>query len=397
MVCERASPNLVEAQRFKLSLGLGFMATDSDSAVPGSADSQILRLLLEVGRFFNSSLEFSEVVKMVIDKVIEVLKAERGCLFLLNEQAEPKIVAVRGMERTVIDEDDFSFSRSLVRQVIETKEPLLSSNAMGDARFSAIKTVTMNNIRSIMAVPILFHDQVRGLIYVDNRLRAGIFREENLELLNAIAVQAAGAIENARLYNMKKEIILVLANAIEAKDEYTRGHVERVCSYCLAIARELSMPPEDIRDLEVCSFLHDVGKISVPDAVLQKPGKLDNDERVKMERHAEMGEHLVKPIDVPLRIKQSIRQHQERWDGQGYPDGLRGDDIHLFARIISVADTWDAMTSDRPYRKALPREVAIAELRKNAGTQLDPRVVEAFLRAVERGEESAPVKVSLGF
>ena len=373
------------------------MSTDSDAAIPGTADSQILRLLLEIGRYFNSSLEFPEVVKMVMDKVIEVLKAERGCLFLLNENGEPKIVGVRGMDRTAIENEDFSFSRSLVRQVIETCEPILSSNAMGDTRFSAIKTVTMNNIRSIMAVPILFQDQVRGLIYVDNRLRAGIFREENLELLSAIAIQAAGAIENARLYNMKKEIILVLANAIEAKDEYTRGHVERVCSYCLAIARELAMPPEDIRDLEVCSFLHDVGKIGVPDAVLQKPGKLDNEERVKMERHSEMGEHLVQPIDVPLRIKQSIRQHQERWDGRGYPDGLGGESIHIFARIISVADTWDAMTSDRPYRKALPREVAVEELRKNAGTQLDPTVVEAFLRAIERGEESVPVKVSLGF
>jgi response regulator RpfG family c-di-GMP phosphodiesterase len=369
---------------------------DTDSVAPAPADSNLLRLLLEIGRYFNSSLEFPEVVKMVMDKVIEVLKAERGCLFLLNEQGDPKMVGARGMDKTVIETEDFSFSRSIVRQVIDTREPILSSNAMADGRFSSIQTVAMHNIRSIMAVPILFHDQIRGLVYVDNRLRAGIFREENLELLNAIAVQAAGAIENARLYNMKKEIILVLANAIEAKDEYTRGHVERVCSFCLAIARELKMPGEDIRDLEICSFLHDVGKIGVPDAVLQKPGKLDNDEREKMERHAEMGEHLVQPIDVPLRIKQSIRQHQERWDGKGYPDGLAGEQIHIFARIISVADTWDAMTSDRPYRKALPRQVAVDELQKNAGTQLDPTVVEAFLRAIERGEESVPVTVSLG-
>lgn len=372
------------------------MSLDSDS-VPVSADSQILRLLLDIGRDFNSSLEFPEVVKMVMDKVIEVLKAERGCLFLLNEQGEPRIVAARGMDRTAVEAEDFGFSRNMVRTVIETREPILSSNAMSDPRFSAYGTVSMHNIRSIMAVPILFHNQVRGLLYVDNRLKNGIFKDENLELLHAIAVQAAGAIENARLYNMKKEIILVLANAIEAKDEYTRGHVERVCSYCLAIARELAMPAEDVRDLEVCSFLHDVGKIGVPDAVLQKPGKLDQDERQQMERHSEMGEHLVAPIDVPLRVKQSIRQHQERWDGQGYPDGLVGESIHLFARIISVADTWDAMTSDRPYRKALPREEAVRRLRDSAGSQLDPVVVDAFLRALERGEESAPVKVSLGF
>lgn len=370
--------------------------SDNENMADTASNSHMLRLLLEVGRYFNSSLEFSEVVKMVMDKVIEVVKAERGCIFLLNEQGEPKMVGIRGMDKTVIETEDFRFSRSIVRKVIDTREPILSSNAMADGRFSSIKTVTMHNIRSIMAVPIMFHDQIRGLVYVDNRLKAGMFHEHNLELLSAIAIQAAGAIENARLYNMKKEIILVLANAIEAKDEYTRGHVERVCSFCLAIARELQLPPADIRDLEVCSFLHDVGKIGVPDAVLQKPGKLDQDEREKMERHAEMGEHLVQPIDVPARVKQSIRQHQERWDGQGYPDGLVGEQIHIFARIISVADTWDAMTSDRPYRKALARDIATAELRKSSGTQLDPTVVEAFLCAIERGEECVPVTVSLG-
>lgn len=373
------------------------MSNETNSSITTGADTSVLRLLLEVGRYFNSSLDFPEVVKMVMDKVVEVLKAERGCLFLLNESGEPKMVTARGLDRTAIEAEDFSFSRTLVRQVIETREGVISSNAMADPRFSAIQTVSLHQIRSIMCVPILFQEQVRGLVYVDNRIKVGIFNEDNLELLSAIATQAAGAIENARLYNMKKEIILVLANAIEAKDEYTRGHVERVCGYCLAIARELAMPAEDIRDLEVCSFLHDVGKIGVPDAVLQKPGFLDDEERMKMERHSEMGEQLVKPIDVPLRVKQSIRQHQERWDGRGYPDGLNGNDIHIFARIISVADTWDAMTSDRPYRKALAREVAISELRKNAGTQLDPQVVDAFLRAIERGEESVPVTVSLGF
>lgn len=373
------------------------MSTDSDSAVTQSSDSSVLRLLLEVGRYFNSSLEFPEVVNMVMDKVVEVLKAERGALFLLNDVGEPKMVSARGLDRTSIEAENFGFSRNLVGQVIQTQEGVVSSNAMADTRFSPFQSISLNEIRSIMCVPILFQEQVRGLIYVDNRIRSGIFNDEHLELLSAIAIQAAGAIENARLYNMKKEIILVLANAIEAKDEYTRGHVERVCGYCLAIARELSLPGEDIRDLEVCSFLHDVGKIGVPDAVLQKPGFLDDEERAKMERHAEMGEMLVKPIDVPVRVKKSIRQHQERWDGRGYPDGLTGEDIHLFARIISVADTWDAMTSDRPYRKALPREVAIEELRKNAGTQLDPKVVEAFLRAIEKGEESVPVTVSLGF
>ena len=361
-----------------------------------SEDLQMMRVLLQVGRSFNSSLEFQDVVTIVMDKVIEVLKAERGCLMLMGHDGEPKLVAARGLDHTAIGAEDFAFSRNLVQQVFKTREAVLSSNAMNDPRFSRFGSVSLHSIRSIMAVPIVFRDVCRGLIYVDNRIRAGIFRPENLELLSAIATQAAGAIENARLHNMRKEIILVLANAIEAKDEYTRGHVERVCGYCLAIARELGVPQEDVHDLEICSFLHDVGKIGVPDAVLHKPGPLSEEERVEMERHSMLGEALVLPIDVPLRIKESIRQHQERWDGKGYPDGLRGEEIQLFGRIIAVADTWDAMTSDRPYRKALPKAVAMAELRRSGGTQLDPKVVEAFLRAIENGQESVAVKVSSG-
>jgi response regulator RpfG family c-di-GMP phosphodiesterase len=371
------------------------MSTAAPLDTPESTESQTLRLLLDIGQTFNSSLEFPDVVNTVMDKVIEVFRAERGCLFVASEEGHPRMVGARGIDRTVIQDEDFRFSRSLVRRVMETREPMLSNNAMGDERFADIQTVAMHSIRSIMAVPILFQGRISGLIYVDNRLKTGIFHARHLELLAAIATLAASAIENARLYNMKKEIILVLANAIEAKDEYTRGHVERVCGYCLAIAQQLGLSADDMRDLEVSSFLHDVGKIGVPDAVLQKPGRLDDLERVKMERHAELGEQLVGPIDIPKRIKQSIRQHQERWDGKGYPDGAQGEQIHLFARIIAVADTWDAMTSDRPYRKALSTEVATAELRRCAGTQLDPMVVDAFLRAVATGHYQVSVRVSI--
>ena len=372
------------------------MSTSLEFQPPPTSDSQTLQLLVEIGRFFNSSLEFPVVVGMVMDKVIEVTRAERGCLFLFDESGKPSMVGARGMERSVISTEDFSFSRSIVRRVYERHDPVLSCNAMGDERFTGIHTIAMHNIRSIMAVPILFQERIRGIVYVDNRLRNGVFSQASLDLLGAIAVQAAGAIENARLYNMKKEIILVLANAIEAKDEYTRGHVERVCGYCLAIGRALGLPPEDLRDLEIASFLHDVGKIGVPDAVLQKPGRLDDEERRRMERHSEMGEDLVRPIDVPLRIKRAIRQHQERWDGQGYPDRVAGEEITLFARIIAVADTWDAMTTDRPYRRALPREMAVDEMHRCAGVQLDPTIVRVFMQAVDAGEEIFPVGAAIG-
>jgi response regulator RpfG family c-di-GMP phosphodiesterase len=373
------------------------LTDNGQSQKPSESDSNLLKLLLEIGRAFNSSLDFQEVVSTVMDKVIEVLKAERGCLMIVGDDHETKVVAARGLDRTAIAADRFACSRSVVRRVIESRESILTDNLTEDSRFAGIKTVIFSDVRSMIATPILFQDRVRGLIYVDTSLRNPLlvegFNEDMVRLLEAIANQAAGAIENARLYNMKKEIILVLANAIEAKDSYTRGHIERVCSYCLAIARELGLSPGDVSDLEISSFLHDVGKIGVPDAVLQKPGRLTDEERLEMEKHSVLGEALVLPIDVPRRVKLSIRQHQERWDGKGYPDGTHGEDIELFARIIAVADTWDAMTSDRPYRKALDRQIAVDEMKRSSGTQLDPTIVGAFLRAVERGEESVKVSV----
>ncbi|MEW6280530.1 MAG: HD domain-containing phosphohydrolase [Candidatus Eremiobacterota bacterium] len=350
-----------------------------------------LRLLLEIGRFFNSTLELGQVLDMVIDKVIEVMKAERGCVILSEDGIDFRLTRARGLGKSEIEADDFSVSRNLVRQVFDTSQPVLSNNAMQDPRFKAFGSISLHSIRSIMAAPIIIKGRTVGLIYVDNRIQSGVFKPQNLELLTAIAFQAAPAIENARLYAMKKKIILALANAIEAKDRYTRGHVERVCTYSMAIAVELSLPEADLDDLEICSFLHDVGKIGVSDAVLQKPGKLTDSERLEMMRHSALGESMVLPIDIPHRVKLAIRQHQENYDGSGYPDGLSGESIHLFARIIAVADTWDAMTSDRPYRKRLDREIALAELRRAAGSQLDPDIVEAFLRVLERGEEALPI------
>lgn len=347
-------------------------------------DQNQLRLLLEVGRHFNSSLDFQEVLSNVMDKVVEVFRAERACVILIDDANEMQLVCARGMDRTTIESEDFDVSRGVLTQVIETGEALLSSNATLDPRFDAFGSVSLHALRSIMAVPVLFRGKTKGLIYIDNRIHAGVFSEDQVDLLTMIAQQAAGAIENARLYETRKQIILVLANAIEAKDLYTRGHIERVCNTSVEIGREMDLCPADIHDLEMASFLHDAGKIGVPDAVLQKPGQLDDGERAAMEKHAILGETLVLPIDIPLRVKTAIRHHQERFDGEGYPDKIAGEEIHLFARIIAVADTWDAMTSDRVYRKALGRDIALAELNKAAGHQLDPQVVEAFLRVEQR-------------
>jgi len=182
-------------------------------------------------------------------------------------------------------------------------------------------------------------------------------------------------------------VMRALNRTIEAKDEYTGEHIDRVQSYSIKMGRALGLPDERLEQLRYASILHDIGKIGVPDSILGKPDKLTRDEWREMEKHPEIGERIVGQVDQLGRAAKIIGQHQERYDGAGYPRGLEGQEISLEARIIAVADAWDAMRTDRPYRRALSREEAIKELKDNAGTQFDPDVVQLFLDLTHKGDK----------
>jgi HD domain len=172
--------------------------------------------------------------------------------------------------------------------------------------------------------------------------------------------------------------IASLARTIEAKDPYTGGHTERVGDYALMLARELGFGEEELEAVEMGAVVHDIGKIGIPDRILLKPGKLDAEEFAEMRRHPEISSYILEALDLPELVHHMARNHHERFDGNGYPDGLAGEQIPLAARILTVADAFDAMTSDRPYRPALAVEDALAEIRRNAGTQFCPAVVAAL-------------------
>jgi hypothetical protein len=178
--------------------------------------------------------------------------------------------------------------------------------------------------------------------------------------------------------------ITSLARTIEAKDPYTGGHTERVRDFAILLARELDMPEDDLKAIEVGSIIHDIGKIGIPDGILTKPGRLTEEEFDEMRRHPEISSYIVSELDLPKIVKEMVRSHHERWDGGGYPDGLAGEDIPLAARILSVADTLDAMTSNRSYRQALPIETAVEEIRSLAGAQFCPTVAATFLACFKR-------------
>ncbi len=208
------------------------------------------------------------------------------------------------------------------------------------------------------------------------------------------------SLETAELYRGLTE---ALARAIEAKDDNTENHLQRVQAYCLGVAEAMALPDAEIRALRDAAVLHDIGKIAVPERILAKPGRLTPEEMEAMRVHPIVGAEILGAVPFPYPLTPIVRHHHERWDGSGYPDGLAGDAIPIGARILSVVDCYDALTSERPYREALPREEALAYLRKESGRMFDPRVVDEMVRraaalesrVAEATRRAAPVEEAL--
>lgn len=182
----------------------------------------------------------------------------------------------------------------------------------------------------------------------------------------------------------------VLAETIEKRDPYTGGHTQRVMEYSLAVGGLMGLSGEEIENLKLAAILHDIGKLGISDCILLKNGSLDRDEMQAMNRHPEYGAEILRHVKQLDQVISGVRGHHERYDGNGYPDGLKGEDIPFIARIIAVADTFDAMTTDRPYRKALSVSKAVGELTKQSGAQLDGKIVEIFVRYLSGTGQYAP-------
>jgi putative nucleotidyltransferase with HDIG domain len=213
-------------------------------------------------------------------------------------------------------------------------------------------------------------------------VRSTPFSEDEVKTLLTLTTQVAFHIENGHLLEEVRALfqrsLEAFSTALDFKDNDTGGHSQRVAAYAVEVGRQLGVSGQDLDVIGQGALLHDIGKIAVPDRVLLKPGKLSDEEWIIMRKHPETGYQMLKTIQIPEPIATIVRHHHERFDGAGYPSGLSGGRIALGARIFSVADLYDAMSSDRPYRKALPTDRVIAELTRASGTQLDPDVVRAF-------------------
>ncbi|MCH5200673.1 MAG: HD-GYP domain-containing protein [Oscillospiraceae bacterium] len=193
--------------------------------------------------------------------------------------------------------------------------------------------------------------------------------------------------KNDQINRMTFETIEAISSTIDAKDEYTKGHSNRVAEYSVIIAKEMGIGEDKLSDIRYIALLHDIGKIGVPDAILKKKGRLDDQEYEEMKRHTVAGESILSGVGTIPDLMIGAKYHHERFDGKGYPSGLSGENIPFIARIIAVADAFDAMTTDRVYRKRLPPDVVMAELEKGRGTQFDPKVVQAFINYLDSHKE----------
>lgn len=275
-------------------------------------------------------------------------------------------------------------SEELMSVLSNRRGELLINDLASDSSFNWLA----GDARQLLAVPLQRQEQVLGCLFALDK-QEGEFNSVDSKLLSSIANEAAIYLENARLFEdvhgLMMGLLHSLTSAVDAKDTYTCGHSQRVALVSRHIARQIGLGERDIEQVYMAGLLHDVGKIGVPEAVLQKPGRLTPEEFELIKRHPEIGARILQDVKQIQGIIPGVLHHHERYDGKGYPGGLAGEAIPLMGRIICLADCFDAMTSSRTYRKGLPLEVAMTEIRRCSGTQFDPRLSEVFLQMTPDG------------
>jgi putative nucleotidyltransferase with HDIG domain len=280
---------------------------------------------------------------------------------------------------TLSSEKTTRLSSELLAWMSRRKSSLLTNDLRADKQFNWLA----DDATRLLAVPLQRGDQVMGCIYVLDK-KQGDFDSVDSKLLNSIANESAIYLENAVLFEdvhgLMMGLLHSLTSAVDAKDAYTCGHSERVAVLSKLLASEYGLDEYQVERIYMAGLLHDVGKIGVPEGVLRKPGRLTVEEFEQMKRHPAIGARILQDVKQIQDIIPGVLHHHERFDGRGYPDGLSGQNIPLMGRIICLADCFDAMTSTRTYRRAMPLEVTLADIRRCSGTQFDPALTEAFLR-----------------
>ncbi len=350
-----------------------------------------LAVLHETGKMINSTLDIRKIVSIILEMARQSVGADRARVKLYYRDSQRDMMDLAyAVDETnhrqweAVDE----YAAAWVKR--RGEGILLEDIQKIPAQESQL--LTSSGLGSLLVLPIKRKSDMIGVMILTNRAGHRKFTEDDFQFLTTLVNQASIAIENAQLYEELQghfaDTIRALVTAMEAKDAYTYGHSDRVTQYSLMIGNHLGLTEAEVRELEYTALLHDIGKIGIAEEILRKPGKLNPHEWSVVKKHTVLGSTIIRPIKFLNRGEASVRHHHEWFNGSGYPDGLRGEDIPLFARIIAVADAFDAMISERPYRSCLTEQAAIGELKRCAGEQFDPTVVATFLRALEAARQT---------
>jgi putative nucleotidyltransferase with HDIG domain len=346
-----------------------------------------LTSLFEINKIINTARDSDTLTQEIVNQIRHVIKADR-CYLLLKDKKTDELVPTAVLTDEPKDMMP-KVSKTILSQVMDKGISILSPDAFQDERFQGSESIFIHSMRSVMCVPLRSREKILGVIHVDTKGAFDTFSEEDLKMLTAVGISAGIAIENMSLYENLKQLfrstVKSLVATIEANDPYTGGHSVRVAEYSKQIALCMGLPEDELESVELAAFLHDVGKVGIPDKILNKPGRFDSDEISIMQEHPVTGAEILTKIDGMEKIAKVVRHHHERYDGTGYPDHLRGEDIPMESRILCVADTMDAMTTSRAYKKKRELDIALAELVRCAGSQFDPEIVKVFRKCIASG------------
>jgi response regulator RpfG family c-di-GMP phosphodiesterase len=347
-----------------------------------------MKTLFAVSQDLNRRLDLDDLINGLALSLIGELQISSMAFFEREGDDTPWLALreLKGFDKSRIEGLKVPADGALARWVQETSRPRKIARN-GDPRWAS----RLPDIRLAVfeyAAPVIVGQQLRALVFTGPKLNGAEYKPFELDLLASLCNSAGTAMEHARLFRQLENTYLstvkALMSIVEAKDAYTKGHTERVADYCVALARKMDLGTGELRDLAFAAVLHDIGKLVILESVLKKPGSLDDEEWELLKSHPVIGASIIDNMEFLAGAVPLVRHHHERYDGGGYPDGLKGPGIPLGARIIAIADSYDAMTTDRPYRKALSREVALSTLITKAGTQFDADAVARFVEMVER-------------
>jgi len=357
-----------------------------------------LTTLHKVSDILSRASSVEALFDSILSAILEVSGGDRAAILMrppddAGSGHNVDMVAVRTKDGGATG--SVTLSRTVVNDVLDKGISAFTDDALADERYIGGESIVQQRIRSVMCAPMRTTDQILGVLYVDSQA-AREFSEAELELLAAVGNQAGIALHRARLMAEVERLFLdvmkAIASIIDAKDGYTHKHSERVAAFGVRLAHHLGFDADSRAVVELSGLLHDVGKIGVPDAILNKPGKLTDSEFKEMRMHPLHGARILSNIQSQkvVSLLPGVKYHHERWDGKGYPEGLAGEDIPLLGRLLGVADFLDALTSDRSYRKGLTLEEALQMVKDLEGKAFDPVVVKAAVELHEKGELALP-------